>query len=185
MAQANFQTIRLGKGKHWSPEEGACVMELASMLAGEPFSDHPRSVSRAIAAFMRAYNDALDDDRRQTLYAYASASVGTAGSIALEQERARILVEFADVQWERRASRSLLERLRHRRARRQRSHDLPAAARYAVRAIGEHTDASHREAVALIDRLIATTDAPAVPCPVAGGAGEPVPERAAHPEIVG
>ena len=40
-------------------------MELASMLAGEEFSDHPQSVSRPIGAFLRLYNDALDEDRRR------------------------------------------------------------------------------------------------------------------------
>jgi hypothetical protein len=35
MSVPNHQTIKLSKGKHTSPEEGACVMELASMLAGE------------------------------------------------------------------------------------------------------------------------------------------------------
>lgn len=174
MAQANYQTIRLGKGKHWSPEDGACVMELASMLAGEPFSDHPRSVSRSIAAFMRAYNDSLDDDRRQTLYAYASMCVGTAGSTRLEQARARALVDFADEQWARRCSRSLIERLRHRRARRQRSYELPAAARYAVRAIGEHTDATHAAVLALVDRLIDMSLEPA-PTELAGAAVVPGP----------
>jgi hypothetical protein len=32
------------RGQHANPERGVCVMELASMLAGEPFTDHPRSV---------------------------------------------------------------------------------------------------------------------------------------------
>jgi hypothetical protein len=40
----SHQTIRLSKGKHASAEQGACVMELASMLGGEPFNDHPGSV---------------------------------------------------------------------------------------------------------------------------------------------
>ncbi len=38
MRQPNYQTVKLSRGKHSSPEYGACVMELASMLAGEPFS---------------------------------------------------------------------------------------------------------------------------------------------------
>jgi hypothetical protein len=41
---AGHQTARLSKGRDTSPEHGTCVMELASMLAGEPFSDAPRSV---------------------------------------------------------------------------------------------------------------------------------------------
>ena len=43
-------------------------MELSSMLAGEPFSDRPRCVDPVIAAFLRTYNDGLDDSRRQDLY---------------------------------------------------------------------------------------------------------------------
>jgi hypothetical protein len=41
MSPVTHQTIKLSKGKHASPGDGACVMELASMLAAEPFSDHP------------------------------------------------------------------------------------------------------------------------------------------------
>jgi hypothetical protein len=72
VAHTSHQTIRLSKGKHASPSEGACVMELASMLAGEPFSDRPASVCPVIAGFMRAYNDRIDDERRQDLYRYAA-----------------------------------------------------------------------------------------------------------------
>ena len=72
MSPATYQTVKLSKGKHISPDDGACVMELASMLAGEPFSDHPRCACPVIGSFLRAYNDSVDDDRRQDLYAYAS-----------------------------------------------------------------------------------------------------------------
>jgi hypothetical protein len=55
MSPVTYQTIKLSKGKHTSPEDGACVMELASMLAGEQFSDHPASVCPVLewAAEMR------------------------------------------------------------------------------------------------------------------------------------
>ena len=72
-----FQTIRLSRGQHASPADGACVMELASMLAGEQFSDHPRSVCPVIAMTLRAYNDGTTDARRQDLYRCASLVVGT------------------------------------------------------------------------------------------------------------
>jgi hypothetical protein len=52
-------------------------MELASMLAGEEFTDRPRAVCPVIATVLRSYNDAIDDIRRQDLYRYASESVGT------------------------------------------------------------------------------------------------------------
>ena len=67
MAPISYQTITLSKGKPASPEDGACAMELASMLAGEPFNDHPRSVCPVIGSFLRAYNDRIDDGRRQDL----------------------------------------------------------------------------------------------------------------------
>jgi hypothetical protein len=39
-------------------------MELASMLADEPFTDRPATASPVIAAFLRTYNDGIDDARR-------------------------------------------------------------------------------------------------------------------------
>lgn len=65
------------------------------MLADEPFSDRPASASPVIAAFLRTYNDGVDDDRRQDLYPLAALIVGTAGSRRLERERASRCLEFA------------------------------------------------------------------------------------------
>ena len=112
MPPISHQTIKLTRGRHSSPEHGACVMELASMLAGESFSDHPRSVSRPIASFLRGYNDLVDDRRRADLYRYASQTVGTAGSAEIEQARARRLLDWGDSPGASRAARSPLERMR-------------------------------------------------------------------------
>jgi hypothetical protein len=71
-------------------------MELASMLAGERFSDHPRSVCPVIAAFLRSYNDQVDDCRRQDLYDYAAQSVGTRGSYRTRRVRAELCRRFVD-----------------------------------------------------------------------------------------
>src|SRR5919206_2866473 len=89
------QTVRLSAGRHRSPHAGACVMELASMLAEEPFSDRPGSTSPVIGAFLRTYNDGLDDDRRQDLYPLAALIVGTAGARAVEEERASRCLAFS------------------------------------------------------------------------------------------
>jgi hypothetical protein len=86
----SHQTIRLSPGRHLGPHEGACVMELASMLAGEPFGDHPACASPVIAALLRAYNDRLTDDRRQMLRPVAAMVVGTRGDDALEAARAEL-----------------------------------------------------------------------------------------------
>src|SRR5437763_16428599 len=87
--------IRLSRGRHTSPEVGVCRMELASMQAGERFSDHPRAVSPTIACLLRWYNDLLDDERRQDLRQYADRIIGTADQPALEQLRVQRLMAWA------------------------------------------------------------------------------------------
>jgi hypothetical protein len=93
--EPSHQTVRLAAGRHPSPRFGACVMELASMLAEEPFSDRPRNASPVIGAFLRTYNDGVDDERRQDLYPLASLIVGSAGRRSVERERASRCLEFA------------------------------------------------------------------------------------------
>jgi hypothetical protein len=154
MSPVTHQTIKLSKGKHASPEDGACVMELASMLAGEPFSDHPAAVCPVIGSFLRAYNDSIDDDRRQDLYAYASRVVGSRAAISVQRDRAERLAEWAfDMQRRQWTSRYLpLARLRMASLRRQPS--AHAVGTYAVRAIPKHTVETHTEALALLDELL-------------------------------
>jgi hypothetical protein len=94
MYVASHQTIRLIRGRHSSPERGACVMEVASMLAEEPFSDQPRCVCPVIAEFLRTYNDRVDNDRRQDLYAYASLVVETRDGPRAERERANKCLDW-------------------------------------------------------------------------------------------
>src|SRR5918911_2223268 len=94
MPGPTHQTVRLSAGRHRSPHAGACVMELASMLADEPFSDRPHSSSPVIGAFLRTYNDGVDDERRQDLYPLAALIVGTAGGRRVEGERASRCLAF-------------------------------------------------------------------------------------------
>jgi hypothetical protein len=63
--------VRLTAGRHGSPGEGACVVELASILAAEPFSDSPRCVDPVIASYLRAWNDRVAYVDRQRLIPYA------------------------------------------------------------------------------------------------------------------
>src|ERR1700759_3249398 len=95
MSPVSYQTIRLSKGKHTGPEDGACVMELASMLADEPFTDHPASVCPVIGSFLRSYNDSIDRQRRQALYEYASRVVGSRAGAKTQQARATRLAAGA------------------------------------------------------------------------------------------
>jgi hypothetical protein len=95
MTARSHQTVRLARGRHASRHAGVCVMELASMLAHEPFSDRARCISPTIGAFLRTYNDGLDDDRRQDLYPVAAAIVGTAARRSIERERVNHCLAFA------------------------------------------------------------------------------------------
>lgn len=96
MTKAAYQTVRLAKGRHDSPDGGACVMELASMLAGDQFTDHPRDVCPVIAGFLRSYNDLLPGGQEDELYAYASLVVGTAAPRPVRLRRARRILEWAE-----------------------------------------------------------------------------------------
>jgi hypothetical protein len=69
-------------------------MELASILAHEPFSDRADSISSTIGAFLRTYNDGLDDVCRQNLYPVAAAIAGTAARRAVERERINRCLAF-------------------------------------------------------------------------------------------
>jgi hypothetical protein len=129
-------------------------MELASMLAGETFTDHPESVSRTLAAFLRTYNDIVDDERRQDLYAYAAMAVGTTAGEELEKARARHLIQWSDGRWERRARWSPLARLQRRAGRKRLSDDCESAARYAIRSLGKLSDETHVAVLRLVDELI-------------------------------
>jgi len=173
MGPVTHQTIRLSRGKHSSPEEGACVMELASMLAGEPFSDHPVSVCPVIGSFLRAYNDSIDAERRQDLYAYAAKVVGSLGSEDLQQARAKRLDAWISDRQPGLWTLFLFPVF------------LPALANMpandvlgirAVRAIGKHDDHTHAEVLALIDELLALrTSERALPNTTVSGACAPPP----------
>lgn len=65
------------------------------MLAGEPFTDYPKSVCPTVSALLRAYNDALGPDERQDLYRYASESVGTRAGYELQERRAQFALAWA------------------------------------------------------------------------------------------
>jgi hypothetical protein len=155
MSPASYQTIRLSKGKHTDPAAGACVMELASMLAGEPFTDHPASVCPVIGSFLRSYNDSIDSRRRQSLYEYASKVVGSRGCASTQQARAARLSEWA--QEMQRSRRRWFPVRPLRRIGRLRRPPIDAIGSYAVHSISKHTDRTHAAALALVDELLAVS----------------------------
>jgi hypothetical protein len=157
MSPVRYQTIKLSKGKHTDPEDGACVMELASMLADEPFTDHPASVCPVIGSFLRSYNDSIDSARRQALYEYASKVVGSRADAKTQQKRAARLAEWAEEMQRSRRTWFLL-RSPLRAIGRLRQPPLEAIGTYAVHSIPKHTDRTHAAVLALIDELLENRD---------------------------
>ena len=69
----------LSRGKHRSQRKGACFMEMASVLAGERWSDHPRCTHPLLGELARLVNDHTSDDHRHELTTYIPSVVGLAG----------------------------------------------------------------------------------------------------------
>jgi hypothetical protein len=176
----NYQTARLGVGRHIGPGPVVCIMELASMLAGERFSDHPVSVCPIVGALLRAYNDDIGEQRRHDLYRYAAESVGTRGSFRLQLRRAEVVLAWAGTIYAQRGW------LRRRPTPPCPDHGPDEIAFYVVRSLGrKHSDQSHAAVLALLDELIemGLEERVALPAPPAdsdahGRAERPVPELA-------
>lgn len=188
MSQPSYQTVKLARGRHVTPEAGVCVMELSSMLAGEPFSDRPRCVSPVIAGFLRAYNDLIDDRRRQDLYGCAAEVLGTAASREVEMARARVLQSWGeDLRSQRWWRRLLPGRLwASRRQAALRPHQVGP---FAVHSIFRLSDELHLSVLALISQLVATgsgpqvsacLDRPALPDALPVSAGAELDQPATH-----
>jgi hypothetical protein len=69
----------LSRGKHRSSRTGACFMELASLLAGERWSDHPACTHPLLAAVARHVNDHTSDAGRQRLADLIPSVIGLTG----------------------------------------------------------------------------------------------------------
>lgn len=70
----------LSPGRHRTPRRGACFMELASVLAGERWSDHPSCTHPLLAHLARLVNDYTSDDGRQQLAPLIPSVVGRRGN---------------------------------------------------------------------------------------------------------
>ena len=106
--------LRLTPGRHASPGEGACVVELASLIAREKFSDSPKCVCPVIASFLRGWNDRAAYADRQRLLPYAAQIVDTREARRLTRRRRDLCLEWAGVSLERGPVGRTLARLRTR-----------------------------------------------------------------------
>jgi hypothetical protein len=92
---ANLGSLRLEPGSHASPGDGVCIVELASLMGGERFSDHPGCVCEVIAAFLRGWNDRSSHADRQRLRPYAARIVGSRAEGSVTRTRRDICLSWA------------------------------------------------------------------------------------------
>jgi hypothetical protein len=158
-------------------------MELASMLAGERFGDRPVSVCPVIGAILRAYNDNVDDRRRQDLYRFAADAVHTRRDYAVQRRRADKALEWAVARYESRGGMLI-------------SPPDPEGPRdeigyYVVGALvgrrsrrGRWSDEEHGAMVSLLEKLIEIDREPAleplIERPLIGDLLEEVPQTVEH-----
>jgi hypothetical protein len=90
---AEIEQRMLAKGAH-SDQKQMCVMEAVAYVAGEPWSDSPACASPVIAAFLRRWNDDLDDETRQKLKPFVAKLVGSKSTEAVESKRAWMLLDW-------------------------------------------------------------------------------------------
>lgn len=84
----------LKASSHDSFRQGACILEAASYIAREPWSDHPECVCPVIGAFLRSWNDDLpDDERTALLLPLVPAIVGTRNP-ALAERRSLMAADW-------------------------------------------------------------------------------------------
>src|SRR3954451_12603858 len=82
----------LSPGKHRSPRSGGCFMEIASFLAGDRWSDHPKCSDPALAELGRCVNDVMPDSARSRLSPMIPSVIGTGGRSTAERMRIAALV---------------------------------------------------------------------------------------------
>lgn len=95
----------LSRGRHRNARKGACFMELASYLAGERWSDHPKCTHPLLAELARLVNDYTPDAHRSPLALLIPSVIGTTtpdprvdARIALACARASLPVVSAERQ---------------------------------------------------------------------------------------
>ena len=69
----------LSRGKHRSARKGACFMEMASVLANEPWSDRPSCTHPLLGDLARLVNDNTSDQNRGELAVLIPSVIGLRG----------------------------------------------------------------------------------------------------------
>ena len=92
-SHVDLGALTLAHGAHATREDGVCLLEAVAWWAHEPHTDHPACVSPVLAAFGRAWNDGLPDDRRHILKPFIPLLPGTAGD-GLDERRSYMALNW-------------------------------------------------------------------------------------------
>ncbi len=93
---AEVLTRSLSEGAHKSIQDGMCVMEAASYVSGEQWSDAPSCACPVISSFLRSWNDRLpsDAERDRLLKPLIAEIIGTRSTRAVEERRSYMALDW-------------------------------------------------------------------------------------------
>ncbi len=87
----NLEEITLKSGAHKSFDDGACIMELVSYVANEPWSDHPRCACPILTEYAIRLNDKFNDEHRQLMKPFIMSLIGTRATDEVKITRKRLI----------------------------------------------------------------------------------------------
>jgi hypothetical protein len=91
----DLKKLTLAHGSHKSADDGMCILEAVSFMAGETFGDHPKCACPVISAMLRSWNDRLNTEDRQQLKRYILPLVGSKSTRAVEIKRGYLAADWA------------------------------------------------------------------------------------------
>lgn len=85
----DWKSFSFGSGSHETREQGMCVMEAVSYVAGEAHTDRPVCACPIISSFCRSWNDSLrsDEERAKWLGEFVWRLPGTKSTPEIELQR--------------------------------------------------------------------------------------------------
>jgi hypothetical protein len=93
MRELDLGQLVLHHGAH-ADHKDMCVMEAVAYIAGEPWSDRPKCACPVISAFLRRWNDDLNDTDRQLLKPLIPKLVNSKVSKEAETKRRELISDW-------------------------------------------------------------------------------------------
>ena len=92
---AIYDTLTIDRSSHATFDEGHCGLELVAWLAGEPHGDHPECACPVVGAFVRSWNDSLEDaDRERLLRPVIPRLVGSRSTPEVHERRSYLALDW-------------------------------------------------------------------------------------------